>query len=210
MKFDVPKIKKATKKLFCPNCRSYFTCDANSINTVALRNHSNRSQLFKELYQQKRHRTEILSTDRAEKQPKLPDESERLKTLIDHHVPTKAHFSSSADEHMETFEGVASDNGCIPRLGIKQDETVDLESDVEESGDWFLGNEDAFSNIEEVVDYEELITNLSLLDENGVPIDIGHFRDCEGSAMENDDKEEIDFEEEQFDELRIVANDRKL
>ena len=28
--------------------------------------------------------------------------------------------------------------------------------------------------------------------------------------MENDDKEEIDFEEEQFDELRIVANDRKL
>ena len=105
-------MKKATKKLFCPNCRSYFTCDANSINTVALRNHSNRSQLCKELYQQKRHRTEIMSTDRVEKQPKLSDKCERSKTLIDHHVPTKAQFFSSADEHMETFEGVASDNGC--------------------------------------------------------------------------------------------------
>jgi hypothetical protein len=153
-----------------------------------------------------------MSTDRAEKQPKLPDKSERLKTLIDHHVPTKTQSSSSADEHMETFEVAASGNGCNPRLGMKQDETVDLESDFEESGDWFMGNEDAFLNIEEVVDYEELITNLSLLDENGVPIDIGHLRDCgsEGSAMENDDIEEIDFEEEQFDELGNVANHRKL
>jgi hypothetical protein len=56
-------------------------------------------------------------------------------------------------------------------LSTKKTETVDLESDVEESGDWFMGNEDAFLNLEEVVDYEELITNLSLLDENGVPID---------------------------------------
>jgi len=75
-----------------------------------------------------------------------------------------------------------------------------------------MGNEDAYLNIEEVVDYEELITNLSLLDENGVPIDIGHLRDCgsEGSAMENDDKEEIDYEEEHFDEFGNVANHRKL
>ena len=194
-------MKKATKKLFCPNCRSYFTCDA-----------SNSSQLCKELYQQKRHRTEIMSTDRAEKQPKLPDKSERLKTLIDYHVPTKALSSSSADEHIETFEVAASDNGCNSRLGMNQDETVDLESDVEESSDWFMGNEDAYLNIEEVVDYEELITNLSLLDENGVPIDIGHLRDCgsDGSAMENDDKEEIDYEEEHFDEFGNVANHRKL
>ena len=84
-----------------------------------------------------------MSTDRAEKQPKLPDKSERLKHLIDHHVPTKAQSSSSADEHMETFEVAASDNGCNSRLGMKQGETVDLESDVEESSDWFMGNEDA-------------------------------------------------------------------
>jgi hypothetical protein len=57
-----------------------------------------------------------MSTDRAEKQPKLPDKSERLKTLIDYHVPTKALSSSSADEHIETFEVAASDNGCNSRL----------------------------------------------------------------------------------------------
>lgn len=40
-----------------------------------------------------------------------------------------------------------------------------------------------------------------------MPIDIGHLRDCgsEGSRMNHDDKEEIDFEEEQFDELGNVA-----
>lgn len=90
-----------------------------------------------------------MSTDRAEKQPKLPDESEQSKTLRDHHVPTKAQSSSSADEYMETFE-----------RSIKQDETVDIESDVEESGDWFMGNEDASLNNEEVVDYEDLIAKL--------------------------------------------------
>jgi hypothetical protein len=62
-------------------------------------------------------------------------------------VPTKAQSSSSADEHIETFEVAASDNGCNSRLGMKQGETVDLESDVEESSDWFMGNEDAFLNI---------------------------------------------------------------
>ena len=45
-----------------------------------------------------------MSTDRAEKQPKLPDKSERLKHLIDHHVPTKAQSSSSADEHMAAWK----------------------------------------------------------------------------------------------------------
>ena len=59
-----------------------------------------------------------------------------------------------------------------------------------------------------VVDYEDLIANLSLLDENGVPIDIGHLRDC--GRMDHDDEEEIDFEVEQVDELGNVANDRKL
>lgn len=50
---------------------------------------------------------------------------------------------------METFE-----------RSIKQDETVDIESDVEDSGDWFMGNEDASLNNEEVVDYEDLIAKL--------------------------------------------------
>lgn len=43
---------------------------------------------------------------------------------------------------------------------IKQDETVDIESDVEDSGDWFMGNEDVSLNNEEVVDYEDLIAKL--------------------------------------------------
>ena len=95
----------------------------------------------------------------------LKNRNAQLNTVRDHHAPIKAQSFSSADEYMETFEVDASDDGCIPRLGIKQDETVDNESDVEKSGDWFhvLGNED-------VVDYEDLIANLSLLDENGVPM----------------------------------------
>ena len=201
-------MNKDTKQLLCPICRSYFTCDSSSINTVALRNHRNRSQFCKRVGQPKRHRSENVSTDRAEKQPKLPEESEQLNTARDHYVPTKALSSSSADEYMETFEVDAMDDGCTPWLDIKQDETVDNESDVEDSRDWFLGNEDASLNNEEVVDYEDLIDNLSLLDENGVPIDIGHLRDC--GRMDHDDEEEIDFEVEQVDELGNVANDRKL
>ena len=59
--------------------------------------------------------------------PKRPDESEQLKTLRDPNIPTKV--QSSANEYMETFELDASDDRCIPRQGIKQDETVDSESE---------------------------------------------------------------------------------
>ena len=81
-------MNKDTKQLLCPICRSYFTCDSSSINTVALRNHRNRSQFCKRVWQPKRHRSENVSTDRAEKQPKLPEESEQLNTARDHYVPS--------------------------------------------------------------------------------------------------------------------------
>jgi hypothetical protein len=175
-------MSKVTKEIFCPICKTTFTSDVRSSLSVALRNHSNRSIICKELIQQKRLRNENLSSDRAEKQPKLRDELEQFKTSRDPSLSSNAHIPFSAVEFLASFEEVPMDVPGISLPGIIYDEIVDNESDDEESPDWFMGNDNASLDNDEVVDYVDLISNLSLLDENGMPIDIGHLRDC-GSDM---------------------------
>jgi len=205
-------MSKVTKELFCPICKSTITCEASSSSTIALRSHRNKSIVCKELILQKRLRNENLSSDRAEKQPKLRDELEQFKTSRDPSLSSNAHYPFSAVEFLASFEQVPMDVPGISLPGIIYDEIVDNESDDEESPDWFMGNDNASLDNDEVVDYVDLISNLSLLDENGMPIDIGHLRDCgsEAASMENDDLSEKDYEEERLAGSGNVVNDRKL
>jgi hypothetical protein len=108
-------MSKVTKELFCPICKSTITCEASSSSTIALRSHRNKSIVCKELILQKRLRNENLSSDRAEKQPKLRDELEQFKTSRDPSLSSNAHIPFSAVEFLASFEEVPMD---VPGISL--------------------------------------------------------------------------------------------